>query len=750
VLTSGQVESIAVTRRRAPAVFLGWVMSLALCGPGDAADGGPNPATALDHAMAAAEASLRLSELELAESHFRTALLEGWLLMGDLQATSGRLEDARESYRRASTSSVETRRPHQSLALVHLQTRNPAEAVRLLTQVVARNSKEGAARRLLARALTANGQAAEAVQELEEAHASTPGDLELTFALASGYLRLKKREAAEPLFAQIIKERPIPQTHVLIGRTYRDFKEYERARTELQAALRLDPAVRRAHYYLGTVGLMSEGAGRLEEAISEFRQELKVSPADPLTSLRLGIALMESRRPAEALPALEVAARTQTREAEAFHFLGRAQLALGMTAEAAASLRRALELVTGPPFDEVQRGSMHYNLAMALRQLGSADEAAEHFKEAELASSRVADSARERLSRYLTEGDEPEPTAAVDPFMEVPLAGVGEAERQSLSERATTALARAYFNLGVMQAMSERPLRAAEHFESAAALAPDFPKLQYSLGVAYFNARAFDKATAPLARALGESPDDTELRRMLAMSWLNLEAYDKAAALLRDDPARQTDPSLQYAYGLALVRDGRAVEAQAVFKRLLARHGETAELAVVLGQAAAQQGDYESAVQHLERALRLKPDIPDANATLGVIYLKQGKLEEAETALRAELKTGPDNVKAKQQLATVLDLRGRPDEALPLLRAALKARPDYADARYLLGKILLAQGQAAESLEHLEAAAKLAPEDANIRYQLGQAYQKLGRTEEAQRQFEAFRVIKDKRRGNSS
>ena len=730
---------------------LSWVACLLLCGAGatSAAEAVPDPAAALERAVSAAEASLRDGEFQSAESQYRAALLEGWLLQGDLQATEGKLEDARESYRRASTSAVEQRRALQALALVHLQSGAAAEAVNLLTRVVATSPQDAQARRLLARALTAAGQPEEAVQALEEAHAALPDDLEIAFALGSGYLRVKKPEQARPLFAQIAKARPIPQTHVLIGRTYRDFKEYDRAREELQAALAMDPGARRAHYYLGTLGLMSEGPGRLEEAIAEFRQELKVSPADPLVSLRLGIALMESRRPAEALPALDVAARAASPDSEALHYLGRAQVAMGMAAEGAASLRRALELIKGPPFDEVQRGSIHYNLALALRKLGENEQAAVEFAEAEQASGRVAESARERLSRYLKEDLEPEPSASVDPFTAVPLAGLGAPERAALRERVKTALARAYLNLGVMQAQNERFARAAEHFALAAEVAPDFPKVQYSLGVARFNAREYEQATGPLSLALGESPDDSGLRRMLAMSWLNTEAYDKAAALLRDDPGRSADASLEYAYGLALVRSGQPADAQAVFSRLLKTHGESPELSVVLGQAYAQQGDYDSAVQSLQKALARKADVADANATLGVIYLKQGKLPEAEQALRAELRSHPDDLKSQHHLATVLDLEGHSDEALPLLRAVLKAKPDYADARYVLGKILLARGEAAPAAEHLEAAARLAPEDANIHYQLGQAYQKLGRTDEAQQQFEIFRQIKDKRRGST-
>ena len=168
---------------------------------------------------------------------------------------------------------------------------------------------------------------------------------------------------------------------------------------------------------------------------------------------------------------------------------------------------------------------------------------------------------------------------------------------------------------------------------------------------------------------------------------------------------------------------------------------------MLLGQAHAQQGDYEAAIQSPQRALELKPDVAEANATPGVIYLKQGRLSEAEAALRAELKGHPADVTAghtSPPSSTVRESRRRP---LAILRTVLKAKPDFADARHLVGKVLLSQGAGAEAAEHLEAAARLAPEDANVHYQLGQAYQKLGRTDAAREQFELFQKLKDSRRG---
>jgi tetratricopeptide (TPR) repeat protein len=175
-----------------------------------------------------------------------------------------------------------------------------------------------------------------------------------------------------------------------------------------------------------------------------------------------------------------------------------------------------------------------------------------------------------------------------------------------------------------------------------------------------FNAQRYSQALTPLSRALDADPDNAILRRMLAMTCFNTEAYDKAAALLATDRGRDADPSLQYAYGLALVRSDRAAEAEAIFSRLLAEHGSTPEVSVVLGHAYAQQGNYDAATDALHRALRLNPRVADANSALGMLYLKQGKLAEAEGALRAELDAHPGDVKARQTLATVL-LDGSPE-----------------------------------------------------------------------------------------
>jgi tetratricopeptide (TPR) repeat protein len=719
----------------------GNVLTFALGLPVVTAAATATPASAWERAMEEAETSLRAGQPSVAQARYRAAMGTGWLLLGTLDRIDGRLDEAETAFRAAAAWSAP--RADEALALLLIQRGRPADAVPLLEEVSARDRANVPVLRLLAQALQAAGQPERALRTLEAARAAAPADLEIAFALADGYLGMKDVGRAARLFAQILEARPLPQTRVLAGAAYRRAGEYARAEVEFRAALKEDPRVRRAHYSLGMTILDRKGKGGIESAAAEFEAEIALAPEDPLANLELGVALVEGQRFAEAVPPLAVAARAGPPSARTFYYLGRAQVAAGQAAEAVASLRRALALSAEQGGSAHAMRGTHMQLGQALRALGQADEAAAEFAEAARLSGQEAGAERDQLARYMSEAADPRAAAAPVAVMEsTPLAEMPPAERQDLIRRVRAALTRAHLNLGVIEAQGQRFRDAAALLEKAAALDPDFPQVQSSLGIAYFNAREFAKATGPLTRAAASAPGDRGLTRMLALAWLNSDSYARAAALLRDDPDREADPSLDFAYGLALVKSDRAAEAEAVFSRLLRAHGDSAELSVFLGQAHAQQGDFAAAIESLDRARRLKPDVAEASATLGVIYLRQGRLPEAESALRAELKDHPADITAQQNLATVLDLQQRGDEAVVLLRAVVQARPDLSDARYLLGKILLSQGAAAEAVEQLKTAAALAPSEANIHYQLGKAYQKLGQADLAEQEFARFRELK--------
>lgn len=722
------------------------VLLLATATAAPAQPHGESPLDPMNAAIAAAERALAEHEPQIAESHYREALFAGWMAMGAIAAADGRFNDARDAFTHASTSIVESGDALQELAVVDLQLNDPQAALPILTRLAAIRQKDAGLKRLLAQALILAGKPAEAVQLLEEAHSAAPDDLETTFALATGELRAGKPDAARGLFTAIGRARPVPETYVLIGRAYRDAGLYADARSALRKALTMNPRVHHAYYYLGTVAVMDEGVIQVDEAIADFRRELALDPGDRASSLLLGIGLVEAHREREALPLLEEAAARPDADWRTYQFLGRCHLALGDAPAAVTTLRKALALSAHVPV-ESRIGNLPYELAQALRQTGDRAAADAEFKAAESWAVARAETHRSALERYLADvPDAPSARTAALTFDVGPMAKVKAATRDAWRAQTSTALARAYMNLGILQARAQRFARGADLLQEAAALDPTLPHLQYTLGVTCFNAQEYPAAAAALERAIVAEPDTVDARRMLALASLNTQAFARAAELLRDDAERDRDPSLQYAYGVALVHSGHADEAEALFSRLLSSHADDPELNVLVGEAHAEQGDFDGAIAALKRALALDPRVADANRSLGVIYMKQGRLPDAAAALRAGLAAHPDDLAARYTLATVLDMDNQPATALEELSRILHARPADAEARYLTGKILLAQGAAADAVQHLEIAVRLEPADANIHYQLGLAYQKIGRQADAEKEFEQFQALKQQRR----
>lgn len=745
-------------------------LSLLLISALASADGlrADGPMAALEQRLNEAATALQQGEMQIAESRYRSALLEGWLLESALDVARGDLEGALVDLEQSMRVSVERQRSMVSQAMVLLRLERHTEAAQILRSVLLRFPENVTARRVLAQTLNAAGDTENAAVELEEAWRTAPDDLEVAFALAVAYLRLERDEEAASLFNEISTERPIPQTWVLIGRTYRDFHLHDRAREALRKALELDPQVRRAHYYLGTVDLLDEEQLEMDAAIDFFEKELTIAPDDEMAHLFRGMALTVNRRFEEAVPSLESASRSSDPPPDAFHHLGRCYFALGRDADAVRALTRALELLDAQ-LDQLQgeqdsnarvgevrrRGSIHYLLGQVQRRMGDMEAARTSFAAAQRYSRERAASDRVLLSEYLSDAVPSAPETAFPPQVEaIALEGLPPEELATIERAVQNALARSYFDLGVLRlqgAMPEPPnappttrfARAGDLFAAAAEIQPGFPQVQYSVGIARFNAEQYRLAVPALENTVKNGNADPSVQRMLALSWLYSDAYDKAAAALSKDPERTTNPALQYAYSVALVNLGRTVEARRIFRELLAANPQWAELHVLEGQALAKEKDFAAAIPFFERALSLKDDVADARIALGEIALRRGDLEEAEKLLRRELAIRPNEQQARYLLATVLDSNRRSTEAVPLLRELLRARPNDSNGHYLLGKILLAEGEAEEAAERLREAARLAPNDSHVFYQLGQAYQRLGQRDQAREQFDIYRRLKD-------
>lgn len=130
---------------------------------------------ALEEILGRAEAGLDHGERQLAESHYRVALLETWIQLAMLEVVGGDLPAARdalvESTRSAATGE---RRTRSSLGLIQLWLDDTGEALTHLRYLAERHPKNTQVRQLFAQALLAAGHLEEASRQLEDMRPRIP------------------------------------------------------------------------------------------------------------------------------------------------------------------------------------------------------------------------------------------------------------------------------------------------------------------------------------------------------------------------------------------------------------------------------------------------------------------------------------------------------------------------------------------------------------------------------------------------
>lgn len=315
--------------------------------------------------------------------------------------------------------------------------------------------------------------------------------------------------------------------------------------------------------------------------------------------------------------------------------------------------------------------------------------------------------------------------------------------RRAVEEMLAQVLANTHQRLALIAARQGRFEKAAQEFELVSKLQPDFPRIDFNLGLALFHAQRLPEAIGAFARALESDASDETARELLGLAYFEHGDLDAALPNLEKvSVARPDDPQLLLALGTCLARAGRAEDAKKAFGQLFKQHSELAELHLLLGQAAYAQGRTTDAESELQRALALDPAIPQARFYEGIIALDQGNLAKAEQEFEAEIHAHPDDQKARYHLAYVLLEEQERASAIALLEDVLKAAPGYAEAHYSLGKALVEEGKTERGIQELETAARLDPNKAYSHYQLGRAYLKLGRNVEGRRELERAQELK--------
>src|SRR5690349_4363502 len=424
---------------------------------------------------------------------------------------------------------------------------------------------------------------------LEVAVKLAPHDFNSTFTLAIAYLQQRQFTAARRIFDSMIVEfGEQPQIHIAIGRAFSEAGRLPEAIEEFKRAVALNSQFPGAHYNLGLAYLFNEGASAVANAEAEFKTELATNPNDYFSNYYLGITCIFQRKWELAIDFLKTASRIQPNNPDPYFQLGQAYQELQKHDEAIDVLRKAIDLNPNLAHNKFQVTTAHYRLAQSLLQTGQTEAGRTELQVASELKARAFETTQSLSSKQSTMGasrvpdeNDQKTQASLDPKL--------RSELEASEAQLTKIISALHNSLGFVEAGRQNLAGAAVEFRFAKRWNPHQAGLDYNLGLAYFRAGAYREALAPLESEIKANPTNTQARWLLGLSYFNTSGYAKAVELLHDVlTSESTNVELWYALASSLIKEQKLDDAERAIERMMALTGTTPRLSEVryeLGKA---------------------------------------------------------------------------------------------------------------------------------------------------------------------
>ena len=242
----------------------------------------------------------------------------------------------------------------------------------------------------------------------------------------------------------------------------------------------------------------------------------------------------------------------------------------------------------------------------------------------------------------------------------------------------------------------------ADHFQYLASLGPI--TLLVALGAA-------GTRNAPAVGAAARLACGGLLLALGAATWSRAHLFADLETLWRDTVSK--NPAGWSAYnnlGSLLLERGRPAEAVPVIERALALRPDLPEIHHTMADAWIRLGRRDEARAEYARALAVAPTYAPAHNGLGLLLLHEGKATEAIAEFEQAIRLRPDLPAPLYNLGNALVALDRWREAEPYYERALQIAPDFAQAHNNLANLYAYRGNLAGAIEHYEKALALQPD----------------------------------------
>lgn len=212
----------------------------------------------------------------------------------------------------------------------------------------------------------------------------------------------------------------------------------------------------------------------------------------------------------------------------------------------------------------------------------------------------------------------------------------------------------------------------------------------YDIGVNYLRQKRLEEALEYFNQALAADPQFADALNAKAVVLAHQGRYDEALALGEQAAALLPD-QLGFRLNIALFHylKGDRRQAEILYRQVVAQDDayeglldflagvESAEESYRMAASYLQQGELDKALEHLNRALEIQPELGDALNAKGVVLVHKGQYDEAFALFERAEALMPSHPGVRLNMAIVRYLQGRRQEAAAIYRKVVEM-----DSRY--------------------------------------------------------------------
>lgn len=555
----------------------------------------------------------------------------------------------------------------------------------------------------------------EAERRYETEVEGSPGDAKLSAELAAAWLLGDEAHKAHSILEDLVADSTAAAAWNNYGVSLCRIGQERSTGEGFARAASLAPEEAPFHTNLGHYYLTQ---GEPNQAIEQLRRAAELDNTNAQVHDLMGVLFWRAGQMSEGLRSFQRAAAMDASSGSAHNNLGLALFSAGRTSESIREFRRALRAEPG-------HARAHANLGLALCLSGEAYRAIEELERAVRVDPTNATAYNSLgLAQYLT--------------------GM-IAECEGSFTHATTAGKTAFephYNLGTFWLLREHKERALELLLRAAKLKPRDAATHVNLGCAFFLAGRTSDARSQFSEAYRLSPTEPfVVADLLISSLLDGKIGEVAPYVAALEKAERTHARISFAVAYYYHLAGDAEKALRFYDEALVLDPQRAEAHNNSALCHFHLGATDSAINALEIAAKLQPDLHTLPYNLGSLYAEKELLDAAIAQFGRAVRDEPLNPDAHQNLGLVNYRRDKAAAAAEAFRRVVNLRPNSAADHNNLGLAYAKAKRLEEAVYHFKRALELDPTNVIIHSNLGLAYYFRGATDDALSEWQRVSVL---------